>query len=75
MPTTPQYGPDGLMPANPRLEKELFEGVQNTGLHFEKYADILVESQGECIPPPLTSFDDLDLGPVLVHFLFFHYFE
>jgi len=62
---TGQYGPDGLMPANPRLEKELFEGVQNSGLNFEKYADILVESQGECIPPPLTSFDDFDLGPVL----------
>jgi len=59
------YGPDGLMPANPRLEKELFEGASNSGLNFEKYADILVESQGECIPPPLTSFDELDLGPVL----------
>jgi ATP-dependent RNA helicase DDX3X len=62
-----QYQSDGLYPPNPRLEAELFEGCTNSGLNFEKYAEILVESQGEGIPPPMTSFDDYDLGPVLKH--------
>jgi ATP-dependent RNA helicase DDX3X len=61
------YGPDGLCPPNPRLEQELFEGQSNSGLNFEKYKDISVDSQGDNIPPPITSFDDFDLGAVLKH--------
>jgi ATP-dependent RNA helicase DDX3X len=62
-----QYQSDGLYPANPRLEAELFEGCTNSGLNFQKYADIEVESHGESIPAPMTSFDDYNLGPVLTH--------
>jgi len=54
------------MPANPRLEAELFERT-NTGLNFEKYDNIPVDTEGDDVPPPLTSFEDLDLGPVLMH--------
>lgn len=59
------YGPDGLCPVNQRLETELFQGITNSGLNFDKYQDIQVESQGDCIPPPINTFDDYDLGPVL----------
>jgi ATP-dependent RNA helicase DDX3X len=60
-----QYGADGLCPPNQRLESELFEGLQNTGLNFEKYKDITVESQGDSVPIPISSFDEIDLGAVL----------
>jgi ATP-dependent RNA helicase DDX3X len=39
--------------------------VQNSGLNFEKYKDILVESQGDSIPMPIGSFEELELGAVL----------
>jgi ATP-dependent RNA helicase DDX3X len=61
------YGPDGLYPANARLEQELFEGQSNSGLNFEKYKDISVDSQGENIPPPISTFEECDLGTVLKH--------
>jgi ATP-dependent RNA helicase DDX3X len=43
----------------------LFEGLQNTGLNFEKYKDITVESQGDSVPMPISSFEEIDLGAVL----------
>jgi len=59
------YGPDGLCPANKRIEDELFDGVQNTGLNFEKYDNIQIQTIGENVPAPISSFEDLNLGPVL----------
>jgi ATP-dependent RNA helicase DDX3X len=47
-----------------RLENELF-GKANTGINFQKYDDIPVETQGENVPPPMDTFDDFDFGPVI----------
>ena len=33
----PQLGADGLTPADPRLEEELFGNHSNTGINFDKY--------------------------------------
>jgi len=62
-----QYGQDGLCPANKRLEEELFDGVVNSGLNFEKYDNIQIQTLGEHVPPPINSFDECNLGPVLTN--------
>lgn len=62
-----QYGEDGLCPANPRLEQELFGSHTTTGINFEKYNDLKVEREGVDIPDCLESFLESDLGPVLNH--------
>lgn len=59
------YGPDGLLPRSPRLEEELFGKSSNTGINFDKYADIEVNVEGKNLPPPIEVFDDIDLGPVI----------
>lgn len=61
-----QYGQDGLCPPNRRLEEELFDGIVNSGLNFEKYDNIEIQTLGDEVPQPLTSFEDCNLGPVLV---------
>lgn len=38
-----EYGPDGLLPRNQRLEEELF-ATANTGINFDKYEDIEVRA-------------------------------
>lgn len=60
-----EYGSDGLLPRNPELEAELFSKTQNTGINFEKYKEIPVEAYGKDVPPCITKFTDLDIGPVL----------
>jgi len=70
--SAPTYGPDGLMPANSRLEAELFDKSNSGGLNFDKYEDIPVDVEQSPtttkeLPPGLTSFEDIDLGPVLAH--------
>jgi ATP-dependent RNA helicase DDX3X len=62
-----RYGNDGLCPPNKKLEDELFENITNTGINFEKYDAVQVETLGEQVPPPLNSFNDYDLGPVLTN--------
>jgi ATP-dependent RNA helicase DDX3X len=62
-----QYGQDGLCPANKKLEAELFDGIVNSGLNFEKYNDIQIQTLGERVPAAISSFDECDMGPVLVN--------
>lgn len=62
-----QYGQDGLCPANKRLEEELFDGVVNSGLNFEKYDNIQIQTLGESVPAAISSFDECNLGPVLTN--------
>ncbi|XP_002973432.2 DEAD-box ATP-dependent RNA helicase 37 [Selaginella moellendorffii] len=53
---------------NPFAEEEASEVIfnnENTGINFDAYDDIPVEASGENIPPAITSFADVDLGPVL----------
>ena len=40
---------------------DAFSG-ENTGINFEAYEDIPVETSGENCPPPITTFADADLG-------------
>jgi ATP-dependent RNA helicase DDX3X len=62
-----QYGQDGLCPPNKRLEEELFDGVVNSGLNFEKYDNIQIQTLGEGVPSAISSFDECNLGPVLIN--------
>ncbi|KAM9850511.1 DEAD-box helicase 3 X-linked a isoform 2-T2 [Aulostomus maculatus] len=50
---------------NERLEHELFSG-SNTGINFEKYDDIPVEATGTSCPPHIESFQDVDMGEIIM---------
>nr|XP_022337078.1 ATP-dependent RNA helicase DDX3X-like isoform X3 [Crassostrea virginica] len=52
------------LPANPRLEEELF-GSGNTGINFDKYEDIPVEATGENSPKNIETFEDCNLGEII----------
>jgi len=50
---------------DPRLEKELFGAVSNSGINFEKYESIPVECSGRDCPESINEFTDIDMGPIL----------
>ncbi|XP_051912879.1 ATP-dependent RNA helicase DDX3X-like isoform X1 [Hippocampus zosterae] len=52
-------------PLNERLEHELFSG-SNTGINFEKYDDIPVEATGQNCPHHIESFQDIDMGEIIM---------
>lgn len=60
-----EYGSDGLLPQDLRLEEELFGNRVNTGINYEKYNDIPVEAFGSDVPSCISKFTDLPIGPVL----------
>eukprot|EP00252_Welwitschia_mirabilis_P010851 TRINITY_DN2444_c0_g1_i2.p1 TRINITY_DN2444_c0_g1~~TRINITY_DN2444_c0_g1_i2.p1 ORF type:complete len:615 (-),score=98.94 TRINITY_DN2444_c0_g1_i2:170-2014(-) len=37
----------------------------NSGINFDAYDDIPVETSGENVPPPVSSFEEIDLGEIL----------
>lgn len=39
--------------------------AENTGINFDAYDDIPVEATGENVPDPISSFEDIELGPEL----------
>ncbi|KAI3905546.1 hypothetical protein MKX01_036455 [Papaver californicum] len=41
------------------------ETTENTGINFDAYEDIPVETSGENVPPPVNTFADIDLGEAL----------
>lgn len=45
-------------------ETEMFQ-QENTGINFDAYEDIPVETSGENVPSPVSSFAEIDLGPAL----------
>ncbi|KAI5064705.1 hypothetical protein GOP47_0019400 [Adiantum capillus-veneris] len=45
-------------------DEKLFE-QENTGINFEAYDDIPVETSGENVPPPVNTFAEIDLGPAV----------
>ncbi|CAF95815.1 unnamed protein product, partial [Tetraodon nigroviridis] len=51
--------------SNERLEHELFSG-SNTGINFEKYDDIPVEATGTNCPSHIESFQDVDMGEIIM---------
>ncbi|KAM9828706.1 ATP-dependent RNA helicase DDX3X-like isoform X1 [Syngnathus typhle] len=52
-------------PLNERLEHELFS-ASNTGINFEKYDDIPVEATGQNCPHHIESFQDIDMGEIIM---------
>lgn len=43
------------------VEKQFGE-QENTGINFDAYEDIPVETSGQSVPPPVNSFAEIDLG-------------
>jgi len=62
-----ERGLHGDMRENKRLEKELFEQEfqQKTGINFDNYDKIPVESSGNDIPEPIDSYSAETVGPDL----------
>ncbi|XP_063068373.1 DEAD-box helicase 3 X-linked b isoform X1 [Engraulis encrasicolus] len=50
---------------NERTENELFAGG-NTGINFEKYDDIPVEATGHDSPSPISDFQDVEMGEIIM---------
>ncbi|KAK6937019.1 Helicase, C-terminal [Dillenia turbinata] len=42
-----------------------FDGQENTGINFDAYEDIPVETSGDNVPPPVNTFAEIDLGDAL----------
>jgi ATP-dependent RNA helicase DDX3X len=42
-----------------------FESQENTGINFDAYEDIPVETSGHDVPPPVNTFAEIDLGDAL----------
>ncbi|KAJ4977748.1 hypothetical protein NE237_008528 [Protea cynaroides] len=42
-----------------------FSELENTGINFDAYEDIPVETSGENVPPPVNTFAEIDLGEAL----------
>ncbi|KAI8973314.1 hypothetical protein BDF20DRAFT_945792 [Mycotypha africana] len=59
---------NGMAPRDAALEQELFEenaAEQQTTLDFSKYASIPVRVERGTAPPPIKSFEEADLHPVM----------
>lgn len=64
-PKRQEYGSDGLLPQDKKLEEELFGNRTNTGIDFDKYSEIPVEAYGTDVPACIGKFSDIPIGPVL----------
>ncbi|KAK6126828.1 hypothetical protein DH2020_039421 [Rehmannia glutinosa] len=42
--------------------ERVFNEQENTGINFDAYEDIPVETSGDNVPPPVNTFADIDLG-------------
>ncbi|KAL8467405.1 hypothetical protein ACS0TY_030885 [Phlomoides rotata] len=42
-----------------------FNEQENTGINFDAYEDIPVETSGDSVPPPVNTFAEIDLGDAL----------
>ncbi|TVU41356.1 hypothetical protein EJB05_14864 [Eragrostis curvula] len=51
--------------AKAEAEEVDFEGQENTGINFDAYEDIPVETSGHDVPPPVNTFAEIDLGDAL----------
>lgn len=45
--------------------EEKFSDQENTGINFDAYEDIPVETSGDNVPPPVNTFAEIDLGEAL----------
>uniref|UniRef100_K3WTV7 RNA helicase n=1 Tax=Globisporangium ultimum (strain ATCC 200006 / CBS 805.95 / DAOM BR144) TaxID=431595 RepID=K3WTV7_GLOUD len=65
-PRVNELGYHGDTRPNERLEHELFGDAKSSGINFDKYDDIPVETSGENVPDPVTEFKVEELGPEVV---------
>ncbi|XP_047942024.1 DEAD-box ATP-dependent RNA helicase 37-like isoform X2 [Salvia hispanica] len=56
------FGKDDVAAAD---TEPAFNEQENTGINFDAYEDIAVETSGQNIPPPVTTFAEIDLGDAL----------
>ncbi|XP_057826004.2 DEAD-box ATP-dependent RNA helicase 52B [Cryptomeria japonica] len=63
-PPTPETNPFASHGLKPDVVNTLFD-QENTGINFEAYEDIPVETSGENVPPPVGTFAEIDLGEAL----------
>ncbi|KAI8620221.1 P-loop containing nucleoside triphosphate hydrolase protein [Chytriomyces sp. MP71] len=54
-----------VKPRDPRLETQLYGKQMSSGINFEKYDDIPVETSGNNVPDAVTNFEDSLLDPLL----------
>ncbi|KAJ6382339.1 hypothetical protein OIU77_030900 [Salix suchowensis] len=47
---------------NDGVAEPAFEVQENTGINFDAYEDIPVETSGQNVPPPVNTFAEIDLG-------------
>ncbi|KAL9237778.1 hypothetical protein vseg_012285 [Gypsophila vaccaria] len=47
------------------VPEQAFGEQENTGINFDAYEDIPVETSGDKVPPPVNTFADIDLGSEL----------
>lgn len=52
------------LPRDEHYEQSLFSGA-HTGINFEKYEDIPVNATGEGCADPISSFEDIELTPII----------
>lgn len=45
--------------------EQAFSEPENTGINFDAYEDIPVETSGDNVPPPVNTFAEIDLGEAL----------
>ncbi|KAI3446395.1 hypothetical protein Pfo_003060 [Paulownia fortunei] len=45
--------------------EHVFNEQENTGINFDAYEDIPVETSGDNVPPPVNTFAEIDLGDAL----------
>ncbi|CAI9106747.1 OLC1v1005966C1 [Oldenlandia corymbosa var. corymbosa] len=45
--------------------EQVFGDQENTGINFDAYEDIPVETSGDNVPPPVNTFAEIDLGDAL----------
>ena len=45
--------------------EKVFSEQENTGINFDAYEDIPVETSGDNVPPPVNTFAEIDLGEAL----------
>ncbi|KAH9312867.1 hypothetical protein KI387_027902 [Taxus chinensis] len=60
----PAAEPNPFAEEGSKLNSTLFD-QENTGINFEAYEDIPVETSGENVPPPVNTFAEIDLGDAL----------
>ncbi|XP_043691183.1 DEAD-box ATP-dependent RNA helicase 37-like isoform X3 [Telopea speciosissima] len=56
------FGDDADVDAEPAFVEQ-----ENTGINFDAYEDIPVETSGDNVPPPVNTFAEIDLGEALNH--------